>query len=280
MISYFNEEELSEKLKDFYTLTHIRITVFDASFQEILSYPNVKVPLCAYFREDKRFNQECKECDKIHMQLAIHNNEPLIYTCHAGITEIISPLILGKETIGYLFFSHILNSSSHEEALEKILMHLKGRYPFEKEKIESFIQDMPLFDSKYLLAASHMLEVVASYLVYNHLAYLKYEDLPLKIDRYIQENLEKDLSAPALCKYFSIGKTALYEISNRLYGEGLASHIKKLRIEKAKDLIREDKNVNISSIASEVGFEDYPYFIVAFKKETGMTPKKFKDSLK
>ena len=38
MISTFNLEKLSSLLRDFYTVTHIRITVFDENFNEIASY--------------------------------------------------------------------------------------------------------------------------------------------------------------------------------------------------------------------------------------------------
>ncbi len=39
MISSFNITKLTALLKDFYTITDIRITVFDTDFQEIVSYP-------------------------------------------------------------------------------------------------------------------------------------------------------------------------------------------------------------------------------------------------
>ena len=79
---------------------------------------------------------------------------------------------------------------------------------------------------------------------------------------------------------FSIGKTYLYQLTDRLYGEGLSEHVRKMRINKAMELMREKGNIKISSIASEVGFDDYSYFIVVFKKLNGMTPKQFVASLK
>lgn len=277
MNGYFNLKELYSHIKDFYIITHIRITVFDDSFEEILSYPEEKAKVCKYLRENPSFDQKCRKCDKEHMEMASKRKEPLLYLCHASLTEIIVPLFLGEKTIGYLFFSHILNYKTHKEAF--IAIKKAVEVSFDEKKVEEMISSMPLFDDEYLQASLKLLVDIASYLMVNHMAYLKYEDLSKKIDQYIQENLEKDLSAMTLCKVFSIGKTNLYQLTNKLYGEGLAIHIKKMRIEKAKELMRENNTYKTSYIAQKVGFDDYSYFIVAFKDITGMTPKAFLKSL-
>lgn len=280
MESYFNLEELNSIMKDFNLITHIRITVFDADYKEITSYPAFKAPVCQYLRQNPDFDNNCHKCDKEHMNLAAKMKEPLIYNCHAGITEIISPLFLGEKVIGYLFFSHILNYADHQAAIKQIHQNISIYKGVDLIKTEQMICKMPLFNNDYLKASARLLHETASFLIYNRLAYLKYEDMPLKIDRYIKYHLASDLSAKNISHIFGVGKTALYEITGKLYGEGLANHVRKLRIEKAKDAIRENGNTKVSSIAEEVGFTDYSYFIVAFKKETGMTPKKFSESLK
>ena len=43
-------------------------------------------------------------------------------------------------------------------------------------------------------------------------AYLKYEDLSSKIDKYIKEHLSEDLSSKVLCDEFGVGKTYLYQL--------------------------------------------------------------------
>ena len=278
MNTYFNREELYSHIKDFYIITHLRITVFDDSFQEILSYPEEKAEVCKSLREDCSFDQKCRACDKQHMEMASKRKEPLLYLCHASLTEIIVPLFLGEKTIGYLFFSHILNYKTHAEAFLAIKKAIEIN--FDEKKVEQMISTMPLFDDEYLQASLKLLVDIASYLIVNHMAYLKYGDLSKKIDKYVLENLDKDLSAKNLCQVFSIGKTNLYQLTDQLYGEGLALHVKKLRIEKAKKLMRENGTLKTSFIAQQVGFYDYSYFIVAFKDVTGMTPKAFLKSMK
>lgn len=43
---WFQKEEMTEILRDFYTLTKLRIVLFDDEFQEIISYPNRHSTYC------------------------------------------------------------------------------------------------------------------------------------------------------------------------------------------------------------------------------------------
>ncbi len=67
MESYFNKEELLNVIHDFYILTKIRITIFDAEYNEILSYPDRKAEICEYLRGNKDFDHQCYLCDRDQM---------------------------------------------------------------------------------------------------------------------------------------------------------------------------------------------------------------------
>ena len=64
MISTFNLEKLSSLLQDFYTVTHIRITVFDENFHEIISYPKERALFCQLIRQDECAHRACVQCDE------------------------------------------------------------------------------------------------------------------------------------------------------------------------------------------------------------------------
>ncbi len=56
---------------------------------------------------------------------------------------------------------------------------------------------------------------------------------------------------------------------------GIASYIKKLRLEKAKELLTQT-DLTVSQVAMEAGFSDYNYFCRIFKKETGLPAGKYR----
>ena len=94
MISTFNLQKLNSLLQDFYTLTHIRITVFDETFRELTAYPEQIAPFCRIIRTDARAAANCRECDRNACKTAVGRRSAYTYRCHAGLTESIMPLYL------------------------------------------------------------------------------------------------------------------------------------------------------------------------------------------
>ena len=63
MNSSFDLVKLNALLRDFYTLTHMRITVYDDDIREITAYPRRIAPICRYIRTDPRAEAACYACD-------------------------------------------------------------------------------------------------------------------------------------------------------------------------------------------------------------------------
>lgn len=274
MKSYFDIIQLENLLKDYYYVTQIRITILDVNFVEIGGYPKERAKFCQYIRNNSECDKQCIICDKTACKIASTKKSPYIYKCHAGLTEIIYPLLVGDVTIGYLFFAHIFSFENYEKGIAYVIKRLE-KYQLDKNIISTHLQSMPNKSKEYINAAANMLQAVAYYLCIQRFAYLKQEDLPIRIDNYIKENLKNNLSAQAICDEFSIGKTSLYSIANQLYSKGLATYIRDLRINLAKDLLQSSPNMPISDIAEQCGFLDYNYFIALFRKIVGVSPKKY-----
>ena len=50
MVSVFETDKLRELLKDFYRISHIRITVFDEEMNELVAWPEQVAPRCGLIR--------------------------------------------------------------------------------------------------------------------------------------------------------------------------------------------------------------------------------------
>lgn len=85
----------------------------------------------------------------------------------------------------------------------------------------------------------------------------------------------ENIDAVHIAKQFHIGKTKLYEIAKESYGMGIAEYIRKLRIEKAKLLLKEQPDLSLTEISAQCGFSDYNYFITVFKREVGVPPRSY-----
>lgn len=278
MISAFNLTKLNALLKDFYTLTQIRITVFDENFQELAAYPPQLSSFCRTIRTDSIAHQKCLECDKSACKIASNQRATYTYQCHAGLTESITPLYLGNIPIGYLFFGQIFPYASHQNGWENI-KKLCVDYKIDHKELEKNCYEKPLISQDYIDSASHILEAVASYVCLEHMAVLKHKTMAVQIDEYIADHFTENIDVPSICAKFQIGKTHLYEIAKQCYNMGIAEHIRHLRISKAKDMLRDYPKIAISKIAAECGFSDYNYFITVFKRLVGMPPKAYRNHI-
>lgn len=276
MVSTFNIAKLESLLKDFYNITNIRITMFDENFHELVSYPTHVAKACQIIRMDPKAFAQCMHCDQEACQKARKQRSSYIYRCHAGLTEAISPVYMGNIVIGYLFFGHVFPYTDRTSGIKSILSHC-SEYDIDHLHLEKACMELPTISRDYILSASRLLEAVASYLCLERMIVLK-QPLPIQIDTYIMEHLTEDLSIEDICSYFQIGKTQLCDIARHSYGKGIATHIRNLRIQRAKELLDENPESTIADIASECGFKDYNYFISLFKKATGMTPKQYQKS--
>lgn len=275
MISTFNIEKLNKLLKDFYTLSHIRITVFDENFKELTSYPSEIALICQIIRSDKCAREECHKCDVEACRKANGRKTPYIYQCHAGLTEAIAPLYFGNIVVGYLLFGHIISYESGEEAWKEIYGHCK-RYDIDKDKLYQCCLEQRTIEEDYIDSSASILQAVASYLCLERMVILKRKGLAVQVDEYISRHYLEDLDVETLCQHFNIGKTTLYKLAKENYGIGITDHIRNLKIEKAKKLLSEDSEMRVSEISIKCGFSDYNYFITLFKKKVGMPPQKYR----
>ncbi|MBE6973889.1 MAG: helix-turn-helix domain-containing protein [Ruminococcaceae bacterium] len=271
MVSVFNIEQLQGLLKDFYRIAGIRITVFDSNLAELVSYPENCAPFCQLIRSTPEGRRACAECDRAACAAASRRASAYIYRCHAGLTEAIMPLWVDNALVGYLFFGHIFAYES-EDAGWRVIQECCANYPVDPEDLRRALKDCPQVTDEYILSAAQILHATASFLVMQRMATLQEGTLASKLDAYIRAHFCEDISAASLCREFFIGRSKLYKLSNQLYGCGIAEHIRALRLEKAKRLLLEHRQMRIVDVAMQCGFTDYNYFIAVFSAHVGLSP--------
>ena len=275
MISVFDLEKLGQLLKDFYTLTKIRIMVYDDQFRELCSFPEQRAPICQLIRTNLHADEACRNCDAEACRAASRQTGPHIYTCHAGLTEAITTLRVNSVIVGYVSFGHLFAYDDYEAGIAKVWQQV-GKYNLSKQAVSDACSRQPLLSREYILSAAHILPAIASLLVRERMAVLKQEGIEVQLDAYLTENFTKPIEAKTLCDHFHIGKTKLYEILRQSYGCGLGEHLRKLRMEKAKMLLEEHPEMTISEIATSCGYENYNYFIASFSRLVGQSPRQYR----
>lgn len=273
----YNEPELEDLMKDFYLLTGIRIVLFDHDYHELLSYPKDHCKFCKKMKSQKETRRLCDESDRASFLTCQHKNELILYHCHAGLIEAAAPLIDHNTVIGYMMFGQISDQKDKDG-----LMDLLSRYthfvPAASEELEEYTADIPLKTNEQIQAAAKIMEACTFYVLLKNTISVKRDNFIRNMDQYLLEHLSEDLSVNTICSALGISKTKLYQSCDIYYGCGIAEHIRYLRIERAKKLLSETE-MPVTSIADEVGFCDYNYFCRVFKKEAGISAKKYRQTL-
>lgn len=268
------QKELNELMKNFYTLTGIRIVLFDENYNEILSYPKECIPFCAHMRKHPDFYAKCRESDKLSFESCKKNQSLTMHSCHAGLIEAAAPITDNQTVIGYIMFGQIRNVKSKSEFTDT-LSRLCGEY-VNFANADDKIEKIKYRSSKQLVAAANILEACTSYILLRNLVKPTRIMLFNKIDAYITENLDREISVDSLCKEFKISRTRLYEAVKPYVNGGIASYITSKRMSKAKELLRETE-MSVTDISYAVGFSDYNYFLRCFKKHWNVSAKKYRN---
>ncbi len=104
-------------------------------------------------------------------------------------------------------------------------------------------------------------------------------ELIRKVKKLIQNDLSGDLSITSLGDKVYVTPNYLSRIFKRMTGEGCNEYIVKKRIEKAKFLL-ETTSLKAGEIAVMIGYHDINYFSLAFKKQTGVSPTRYRERAK
>lgn len=275
MVAIFNLKELEPLLEDFYRITRIRIAVFDHSFQEVVAYPKFRPDLCQTVRSSPEGRRACAKCDADACAYAAGQSKTYVYRCHAGLTEAIMPLYVDKVLVGYLLFGHVFNYDSREKGASAVRNACK-KYFEDPRRIDTALSEMPLISYDYILSAARVLNMTASYLVMERMATLREDSVSSKLDAYLKDHFTEPITAEAICESLKIGRSKLFKLSKERYGSGIQQQIRKLRMDKARELLTDRADMSITEIATECGYGDYNYFISVFSGYYGISPDRYR----
>ncbi|RKN86156.1 AraC family transcriptional regulator [Paenibacillus ginsengarvi] len=103
-------------------------------------------------------------------------------------------------------------------------------------------------------------------------------DIAQKVVDYIERTDISELCLDRICRKFALSRTHLGTVFKRSTGYSVMEYVRKLKIAKAKALIREE-TYNYSQIAELLGYCSIHYFSKDFKKWTGTAPSEYAKSV-
>ncbi len=103
-----------------------------------------------------------------------------------------------------------------------------------------------------------------------------YAELVDVIIGFLNENISEKLSLDEICNKVKYSKSFVCKTFKEQTGETLFSYFNRIKIEKAKILLKES-NLTLSGISNELGFSEAKYFGAMFKKYEGISPSCYRE---
>lgn len=103
------------------------------------------------------------------------------------------------------------------------------------------------------------------------------DDTVCKIMVYLSEHIGDRLTQEDIMKEFSLNRNLLNALFVRETSQTCMNYLMKMRVNLAQIMLAETE-LQIGEIAARVGYPDSNYFIKVFKKNTGVTPSKYRES--
>ena len=108
----------------------------------------------------------------------------------------------------------------------------------------------------------------------------KDKDFMNKLLKIIEGNIENpNLDVDFLCQQLYISRTKLYQKIKGVSNQSIGDFIKTIRLKKAIQIMTHE-DIPFSEVAFRIGLQSHAYFSRVFKKELGMSPSEFMQSLK
>ena len=104
----------------------------------------------------------------------------------------------------------------------------------------------------------------------------KTEERILRVCRFIHEHFTEPLSLEQVAKIAHMNASAFCRFFKKNTGQSIFEYINDLRINKACNLLLAKKNLNISDIAYQAGFNSQTLFNRVFLRKRSMTPSEFR----
>lgn len=88
----------------------------------------------------------------------------------------------------------------------------------------------------------------------------------------IENDYDKDISLAEIAYKFNISQSHLSELFKKFTGDNFKNYVNRKKIDKAKEILENNKNIKVKQLSDMLGFNSVNTFIKVFGKYVGMSP--------
>ncbi len=266
-LSFLFHDDVQRIFNNFHALFGIRIAFFAPDGRELKVGNNAGI--CRYCQSIKMCQGgaiACYEEDRKGKILAYQRQKLVTYTCHAGMTEVVKPIIQQENLLGYAMIGQIRTKKL------PVVRWSSSWNAQHKEKLEDILSAQPLICQSDLVLIIEMFSDLMDLLTSEHMIDHTGIDIPSKLSGYIQHHIDEAIPLARASSEMNLSESRLSHLIKGRYGISYSALVRRIKMEQARFLLSHYQYMTIAEVASAVGFQDPQYFSRIFRQECKKSP--------
>lgn len=270
------DEEVQALIDSFSYCFKVRFTIFTAGGEDMLiGYPYGLTPYCRLIRETLGETKACLRQNSQSFARSGKLHRPLLYHCHAGVTEAVMPIISGEDLAGYAMIGQFrMREKFPEEIMKK--WHKKTS-PGEGGTLETAFSELPLFDKKMVHNMLHLFSMLVQFIVSREYIQIKRLDLAERISQWLDSHIADPVSLAETAETMRYSISTVSHTLKRAFGMSFKQFYIFKRILFFENTMKKFPALTIAEAAGQAGYQDPLYFSRIYKKFRNRSPKEFRD---
>ena len=269
-----NVDKVVEMLNNFRRVTGIDVSLLNADFHTVASSKGDVSRICAYIHSSHLSRDICRASDIERLLEVKDKGGAIHYTCPAGITEAIVPIIRGEQTVAYLIATIGIRESDLSAVEEMIKTAAPGLNP---EATRERINDTRVLSDGDITAHFEMLKLLGEHFAANSFPFDEPESIGTMIKYYVKNNLSEKITLSDIAGSLHCSTVTLTEHFKDEFGITIMEYVLRKRMELSERLML-DTDLPQREIAAKTGFADVEYFSRTFKRYHGISPAAWRKS--
>ena len=239
-------------------------------------------PFCALMA---RTNGSCAACLEVQDKLTRDPTEqPRTATCFAGLHDAAVPVRIGERLIGFLQTGQVLLNAPEKERFDRTAKQLvRWGLDVDLTRAEEAYFHTKVLSKKQYASVLRLLTIFGQHLsmLSNQLTTQSDHVEPANVTRareFIAQNQDRDVTLQEVARAVNTSTFYFCKVFKKATGLTFTDYLSRVRIEKAKNLLL-NPNLRVSEIAYDVGFQSLTHFNRVFRKLTGFSPSRYRESL-
>jgi len=169
-----------------------------------ITEPSDFVEICSkYIKSNELGRTRCQECDLKWAKIAADQNAPVVYKCHAGITDFAVPIVVGGQHIASIYGGQILTEEPDEEFARETAKQLG----LDEDEYVASMRKLKVIPMLQLQTAVDFLSIVA-----NSISQIAYKNLMLNKKNKMGSFYKKIVKAIRSSLYIEETKQSIVDI--------------------------------------------------------------------